>query len=150
MIYTPMVVSFDEWLVLTHEFTPLLAKEAKQSDFWWERKVELDEDLYRGVEQQESSRYYIMMVDEQVAGYITVFCTPMPRCKGVYHAVSESLYIHPDYRKTGETFDKLLQFVEADLKSFGVPYLTIAYPHKGHKIYTRHMARNGYTPAEES
>ncbi len=147
MIHTVHVVKHYEWLELTKEFTPLLAQEAKDKDFWWEREIELDHGMYQAIEDDESSRYYVIMVDEEVAGYLVVLCFPMMRCKGTLHAVSESLYIHPDYR-SGGTYNALLKFAEKDLKSYGIPYLTIAYPYKDHKLYARMMGKKGYTPSE--
>lgn len=149
MINTVHIVTHTAWLELTKEFAKPLAEEAKEKDFWWEKAIVLDHDIYQAIEDEDSSRYYVIMVDEEVAGYLVVLCYPMLRSKGTMHAVSESLYIHPKYR-TGGTFADLLKFAENDLRSFGIPYLTLAFPYKDHKTYKRLMGKKGYRPAEVS
>lgn len=91
-------------------------------------KIELNpnDDIYLNAEREGHARFYVAFQGRNPAGYIIIFASEMAHHKGVMCAVTDSFYVVPEYRKDG-IFGKLLTYVEQDIKSLGIRFLTIGH-----------------------
>ncbi len=105
---------------------------AEMCDHWdevpfgpFDMDLELDHASYLLAEEQDYARFYLVYDDSDKAiAYMSVFANEMIQHKGTIQAVTDAFYVAPDYRKSG-VFGKLVEFVEQDLKAYGIRFFTI-------------------------
>lgn len=77
-----------------------------------------DWDRYSLLNDLGMVRYYTMYNDdEEFVGFCLMIINPCLHCKGKFVAVSDCIYIHPKYRKTGTEF---INLIIEDLREEGV------------------------------
>ncbi len=84
----------------------------------------LNNEAYVIAEKEGHALFYLAYDEDKPVAYLSVFASEMIQHKGVMQAVTDAFYVAPDYRKGG-VFGKLLEFVEQDVKSFGIRFLTL-------------------------
>lgn len=89
-------------------------------------KLELDlvHEVYDYSVQTGYCHCYAAFVDGDYAGYMVVMASEMIHHRGTVQAVTDSFYISPEYRNSG-AFKTLLEYVENDLRSNGIRFLTV-------------------------
>lgn len=87
-------------------------------------ELNLKHEIYRAAEAEGHARFYMAWDGANPVAYLSVFATEMSQHAGVLQATMDAYYVAPAYRKGG-VFGKLLTFVEQDLSSYGVRFLTI-------------------------
>ena len=111
----------------------LICMRANMSDHWQEvpfgeynLTLDLHDAIYENAERDGHARFYVAFMGRDPVAYMSIFASEMPQHKGVLNAVTDSYYVVPEYRKSG-IFGKLLEFVEQDVKSLGIRFLTIGH-----------------------
>lgn len=120
-----------------------------ESASWWDLGLDMDDDLYRLAEANDSARFYMATVSGFVVGYVSLLAAPMMQHKGVMQAVTESFYVIPEYRKHG-VFSDLLAYIERDCTDCGIKYLTVAFPKTEKGVLDRFVKMAGYKDSEVS
>ena len=87
-------------------------------------ELDLVHEVYNYSEETGYCRCYAVNVDGKYAGYMLVLASEMIHHRGHIQAITDSFYITPVHRGTG-AFKALLAYVEADLKSNGIRFLTV-------------------------
>jgi GNAT superfamily N-acetyltransferase len=87
-------------------------------------ELDLVDEVYDYSEQAGYCRSYIVSVNGNYAGYILLMASEMIHHRGQMQAVADSFYIVPKYRSSG-AFTTLLTYVENDLRSNGIRFLTV-------------------------
>ncbi len=88
--------------------------------------LDLNDNIYENAERGGHARFYVAYVGRNAVAYMSIFASEMSQHKGIMCAVTDSYYVVPEYRKDG-IFGKLLTFVEQDIKSLGIRFLTIGH-----------------------
>ena len=87
--------------------------------------MELDPNLeaYRSLNDNGMLRLYTIREEDsnRMVGYALYIIQPHLHCKNYFHAMSDVMYIEPEYRKLGTT---LLTLVQEDLKLEGVKWFS--------------------------
>lgn len=69
-------------------------------------------------------------------GYMSIVVSPHLHCKDVRWAMSDAIYVKPEYRNKG-VFQALKEFVESDINADFISYGAIT--HKFEKFYTKDL-----------
>lgn len=114
-------------------------------------KIDLCDEVYNYSEITGHLRCYAVHSSGQLAGYMVVMASEMIHHKSTMQAVTDVFYIAPEYRNSG-AFVKLLDYVEADLKSNNIRFFTVGLnpnmPHFSRVDYK--MSELGYISTEVS
>jgi len=87
-------------------------------------ELDLVHEVYEYSEQTGYCRTYMVSVDGDYAGYMTIMAAEMIHHRGHIQAVTDSFYITPKHRSSG-AFKELLAYVEKDLRASGIRFLTV-------------------------
>lgn len=90
----------------------------------YQLELDLVHEAYTYSEMVGHCRCYKVTVDGDYAGYMLILASEMIHHRGVTQAVTDSFYIAPAYRSTG-AFKALLTYVEDDVRSNGIRFLTV-------------------------
>lgn len=123
-----------ELIINTVTYRDLLeCMKANTQDHWdevpfgnYNLTLDLHHVLYENAEREGHARFYVAFMGRDPVAYMSIFAAEMSQHKGIMNAVTDSYYVVPAYRKSG-IFGKLLEFVEQDVKSLGIRFLTIGH-----------------------
>lgn len=112
-------------------------------------ELDLADDVYDYSEKVGYLRCYAAYVDGNYAGYMIIMASEMMHHVGTIQAVTDAFYIAPEYRSSG-AFKALLNYVEADLKSNGIRFLTlgVSVNTPRYNVVVNLLTRKGYALAE--
>lgn len=74
--------------------------------------------------------------DGKPVGYMSLLVSPHLHCKDVRWAMTDAIYISPEYRDTG-ILNKLIEFVEGNIDADFISYGAIT--HKFEKFFTKDL-----------
>ena len=86
--------------------------------------LNLNHETYQAAGQAGHALFYLVYVEDKPVAYMSVFANDMIQHKGEVQAVTDAFYVAPDYRNGG-VFGKLVEFVEQDLKAYGIRFFSI-------------------------
>jgi GNAT superfamily N-acetyltransferase len=89
-------------------------------------ELEMHDAIYENAERDGHARFYVAYIGRNAVAYMFIFAAEMSHHKGIMQAVTDAYYVVPKYRKDG-IFGKLLTYVEKDIKSLGIRFLTIGH-----------------------
>lgn len=115
-------VGFDESLEMMEQAMLDHWEEVPFGSF--DMKLNLHKEMYRQADIDGHARFYMAWDGSKPIAYMSLFASEMCQHQGTYQAVTDAYYVDPDYRKGG-VFGKLLAFVEQDLASYGIRFLTV-------------------------
>lgn len=111
----------------------LEAMQSSTQDHWnevpfgdYKLTLDLNDNIYENAEREGHARFYVAYIGRNAVAYMSIFASEMSQHKGIQLAVTDSFYVVPEYRKDG-IFGKLLAYVEQDIKSLGIRFLTIGH-----------------------
>jgi GNAT superfamily N-acetyltransferase len=87
-------------------------------------ELDLVHEVYQYSEDIGYGKTYMVSVNGNYAGYATLMATEMIHHRGTLRGVVDAFYIKPEYRSTG-AFKTLLAYIEDDLQSNGIRFLTV-------------------------
>ena len=109
----------------------------------YQLELDLVHEVYDYSVQTGYCHCYAAFVDGDYAGYMVVMASEMIHHRGTVQAVTDSFYISPEYRNSG-AFKTLLEYVENDLRSNGIRFLTVGLnPNMPHFTKTEAFMRAG-------
>jgi len=108
-------------------------------------KLNPDWEAYEALEDSNQLRIFTVRDDGKLVGYSSFIVMPMLHNKGYAQAVSDTVYLHPEYRK-GYTGVNLLKFSEKCLKEDGVTNIHVYVTFR--KDFGNIMDHLGYNPTE--
>jgi hypothetical protein len=119
-----MIYSVENTFDVLDEFLPMTKKAWDEVD-QLKGVMEYDPNLeaYRQLNDAGQLRLYTIREEDtkRMVGYALYLVQPVLHCKGQFTAISDVMYIEPEYRKLGTT---LLTLVQEDLKLEGVKWFT--------------------------
>lgn len=115
----------------------------------FEMPLKLKTDIYHKAEAEGHARFYMAWEGAKPVAYMSVFASEMCQHEGVYQAVTDAYYVAPEYRKGG-VFGKLLAFVEQDLSSYGIRFLTVGVNPNYKGSTSKFLLASGYEVTEVS
>ncbi len=118
------VVTYDQLIEAMKESTEEHWKEVPFGEY--NLDLELNDAIYRNAEEGGHARFYVAFLGRDPVAYMSLFASEMSQHKGILCAVTDSYYVVPQYRKDG-IFGKLLEYVEQDIKSLGIRFLTVGH-----------------------
>lgn len=119
-----MIYSVEDTFEVLDEFLPLTRKAWNEVD-QLKGVMDLDPNLeaYKQLNDSGQLRLYTIREEDSkvMVGYALYLIQPVLHCKGQFSAISDVMYIEPEYRKLGTT---LLTLVQEDLKLEGVKWFS--------------------------
>ncbi len=113
-------------------------------------ELDINHNTYMTAEEEGYASYYLGYNDEgEPVAYMSVFANEMCQHKGTMQAVADCFYVAPDYRRKG-MFDRMIKFVEADLKQCGIRFFTIGHNPNTKEPVDKALEHKGYAMTEIS
>ena len=86
--------------------------------------LELDKDKYRQYEAVGHLSVVGAYDEDKLVGYVVMIADSMQQHKGMWQAVTDVVYLKPEYRK-GTNAQDLIRFCEEHLKKYGIDFFQI-------------------------
>lgn len=122
-----MQISLSSFADAYEEALPMLQKHRKEIAFgpWDDVELDADTETYLILEQEGLLRTVVARDDEdKMIGYLMVICGNMNHHKSLWKAVSDVIYVSPEYRKAGIAAQMIKVMME-DCKDHGISFFSI-------------------------
>lgn len=127
------------------EAKPLIGRHWEEVDAFKTSAAAVDEDAYAQADAVGMFRCFTARDNGRLVGYASFFVRPSPHCKTSVHALHDTLYMDPEYRK-GFAGIRFMRYCEDALREEGVQ---LVYQHVTEENdYRPILERQGYKLVE--
>lgn len=124
-----ITVAIESFATTIDEALPLCMEHWEEVPFgkWPEIGLCVNTELYEIAEQLGNLLTIIARDDGKLVGYVLLMGCEMNHHKGMWHASTDVVYVHPEYRgKEKGVFAQMMKLAHEECKSKGVDFLSVA------------------------
>jgi GNAT superfamily N-acetyltransferase len=121
-----MDIQFTTFTESYEEALPLIRAHWDEVPFgpWHDVGVNVNTPIYLLMEQQGYLRVMTARDNGKLIGYIVMMCAERTHHKGMWHVVSDVVYVDPAYRGK-KVFERMVDAMKKDSKKAGISFFTI-------------------------